>query len=94
MFPDNKLNLEILAEEANEIGHIKSKIIRFGSLDVYGHKGETNIERLETEIGHILAVIDILVANKVLNPDSVGRHKEEKFDKLQRYYNHKGPCDL
>lgn len=93
-YPDNRLNLEILAEEAAEICHIKSKVIRFGSLDIYGPKGETNKERLTEEVGHILAVIDILIAHGVIMGEHLKRHKVAKFDKLDCYYNYKGPDDL
>lgn len=67
-FPDTTLVLEKLSEEAAEVIQAKSKIIHFGLKDTYNntsnHPDQTNQEKLETEIAHFQAVVDILIAKK------------------------------
>lgn len=80
------LNLEIMSEECAEIQQIKSKIIRFG-IDDYHPKNEIpNREKLEQEIGHFLAMIDILIDNGLITTEGIENGKIHKFDKLPKWY--------
>jgi len=89
MFPDNKMNLEKLAEEAAEVICAKSKIIHFGLTDVYNntknHPDQTNVEKLETEIGHFQAVVDILIANGIVRPEKIEEAKPAKWEKMFKW---------
>ncbi len=93
-FPNDKLTLEKLAEEAAEVIQAKSKIIHFGLLDTYNntknHPDQTNQEKLETELGHLFAVVDILVARGIVRYDRIYGVKEEKWDKMEHWNKHKG----
>jgi len=93
MFPDNKLTLEILAEEASEIIQAKSKIIRFGLQDTYNDTSkpdQTNREKLEEEIGHFLAVVDVLTAKGIVRPEKIKEAKPIKWQKMYRWNQYKG----
>lgn len=85
-FADDQKNLEILAEEAAEVIQVKSKIVRFGMLDIYPEHGETNQARLEQEVGDFLVMVDILKARGVLTDAGLDRAKRSKLEKLQRWY--------
>ena len=76
-----KLYLELLAEEAAEVIHIKSKIIRFGLEDVYGDKG-TSKERLEEEIGHLLAAATMITELGLVRIPEMTKHS---FSKLEEW---------
>jgi len=93
LFDNPGLNLEILSEELSEaisymaeVIKIKSKVIRFGLANTNPDTGELNKELLEKEVGHVLAMIDILVANGILDKSELKKHKLNKFAKLQKYY--------
>ena len=73
-----KLYLELIAEEAAEVIHIKSKIIRFGLDDEYSDKG-TNKERLEEEIGHFMATLVLLREEGIINLKSCQNQTLEKL---------------
>lgn len=92
-FPDDKLTLEILAEEAAEIIQAKSKIIRFGFDDVFNETtrpDQTNIEKLETEIGHLFAVVDILIARGLVRKEVIENLKLPKWEKMKKWNQYKG----
>ena len=88
-FPDDKLTLEILAEEAAEICQAKSKIIRFGLDDIYvdneGEPVRTNRQKLEHEIKHLLAVIEVLEARGIISLEDVEQDKQDKWIKMQKW---------
>lgn len=56
--------LELIAEEAAEVLHIKSKTARhgFGSYHPLDVTQTTNRQLLEAEIGHLLAAVDLAIA--------------------------------
>ena len=85
-FKNQTLNLEILAEEAAEIIQIKSKIIRFGLYDYHPKNEMPNNEKLENEIGHFLAMVDILVHHGVIHLDNITKGRAEKLIKLKDWY--------
>lgn len=86
MFPDVRQNLEVLAEECAEVIVQKSKCVRFG-LDNYNPETRlSNNYLLDGEIGDLLAMVDILVANGVLNPKNIDFAKQEKWKKLNKWY--------
>ncbi len=85
-FTNDALNLEILAEEAAEVSQIKSKIIRFGLDDTYPERGKSNRHALEEEVGHFLAMVDILVIRGVITTDGIEKGREQKITKLPKWY--------
>ncbi|MCB1723258.1 MAG: hypothetical protein KDJ39_06140 [Gammaproteobacteria bacterium] len=85
-FPDLNKNLEILAEECAEVIQSKSKLIRFGLNHNHHVTGRPAVDHLQDEIGDVLAMIDILVAQQVLDPDELQAAKERKLKKLESWY--------
>jgi len=93
LFPDNRLNLEELAEEAAEVIQAKSKVCRFGLQDTFNNSldpDQTNQEKLEAEIGHFLAVVDVLVATNVLRYDRLEDAKPKKWLKMRMWQKYNG----
>ena len=89
-FENIPLNLEILAEEAAEVIQIKSKIIRFGLDNFNPETGENNLDALTKEIGHFLAMVEILGKNGVLDSDKISQSMSHKIKKLAKFYPNKG----
>jgi NTP pyrophosphatase (non-canonical NTP hydrolase) len=87
-YDNEKENLEILAEECAEVQQIKSKIARFGldDVNVLHPEGPTNRERLEQELGHIMAMVSILVAQGTISRDGIVAGEQHKLEKLYRWY--------
>lgn len=85
-FDNLTVNLEILAEEASEIIQAKSKIIRFGLDDYHPKNGLPNRQKLEEEIGHFLAVVDILVQQRIITDKGIRKGKVGKLKKMFEWY--------
>lgn len=83
-YQDDAKNLEILAEECAEVIQIKSKIIRFGLDDKYG--GLTNRERLEEEVGHVFALVDVLLHREIIRETAIDAARMRKLNLLERWY--------
>jgi hypothetical protein len=45
----------------------------------------THRERLTTEVGDLLAMVDLLVDSRVLDPSMIEMAKQAKTDKLRQY---------
>lgn len=84
---ENQINeaLCILQEECAEVTQAVSKIFRFGYDDEYN--GATNRQRLEEEIGDLLAMIDILVENSVISDSKLNEARINKKIKLKTWSN-------
>ncbi len=93
-FPDTSLVLEKLAEEAAEVIQAKSKIIHFGLKDTYNNNADrpdqTNQEKLETEIAHFQAVVDILIAKKIVRYHKMQSMKPAKWEKMKKWNDYNG----
>lgn len=77
--------LGILQEECAEAIQIASKIRRFG-LDVdHWKEGGTNRDRLENEIGDVMAMIDLLFEKKIISIDNINQFKIDKREKLKKW---------
>ena len=73
----------ILQEECSEVTQATSKCFRFGLDGVY--QDQSNRDRLEQELGDVLAMIDILVSQGVVSADDLQAAKQRKFDKLKQW---------
>jgi len=81
----NELNREalvILQEECAEVIQATSKCFRFG-LDNAHKSGATQRANLEMEIGDMLALVDILVNQGVVNTANINTAKANKIEKLK-----------
>ena len=92
-YMDTQLNLEILAEEASEVIEalsrvirMKSKIARFGLTDHHPKNMTPNNEALEEEIGHFLAMVEILTNQGVLSESRITAGAKKKKETLDLYY--------
>lgn len=77
--------LLILQEECMEVAHIANKAIRFGIDDSHPKTGIINRDALTQEVGHILAMIDILIKQKVIIKDEIYSGKFHKYEQLKKY---------
>jgi len=78
--------LVIAAEECNEVAQAISKTLRFGPDEVYPPIGRTNAQRICDEYNDLMAVIDMLVVEGVLDFTGIGvRQAMEKKAKVEKY---------
>jgi NTP pyrophosphatase (non-canonical NTP hydrolase) len=85
---ESKIQREILLisqEECAEVTQAISKVFRFG-IDAE-HKGQTNREHLEEEIGDLMCMIDLLIDNGIVSESAVMTAKNEKLNKLMTWSN-------
>jgi NTP pyrophosphatase (non-canonical NTP hydrolase) len=84
-----KETLLILQEECAEVTQAVSKVFRFGFDSVWPESdvGPNNKQKLEEEVGDLLAMIDILVETSVLSDASVNLARRMKKDKLRVWSN-------
>jgi NTP pyrophosphatase (non-canonical NTP hydrolase) len=76
--------LVITQEECAEVIQEISKIFRFGIDDPH-RLGITHREKLETEIGDLLTMIDLLICNDVITAQGLENAKRFKVEKLKRW---------
>jgi NTP pyrophosphatase (non-canonical NTP hydrolase) len=74
----------ITQEEAAEVIQEISKIFRFG-IDDSHRDGMTHRQRLTTEVGDLLAMVDLLIDSRVLDPSMIEMAKQAKTVKLRQY---------
>jgi NTP pyrophosphatase (non-canonical NTP hydrolase) len=80
--------LRILQEECAEVTQAVSKVFRFGSNRCHPDMNSpTNKERLEEEIGDLLAMVDILVEQCYLSDSNVNEARKYKKEKLKKWTN-------
>lgn len=79
--------MSILQEESAEIIQAVSKIFRFGYNSKHPDKDQTNREHLAEEIGDILAMIELLIKNEIVDWQAVESAKNKKYKKLQQWSN-------
>jgi NTP pyrophosphatase (non-canonical NTP hydrolase) len=77
--------LDILQEECAEVIVEVSKCRRFGIDSVHYRTGELHQAMLEQEIGDVLALVDILVDQGLLDQDALDSAKEAKRLKLMQW---------
>lgn len=78
--------LTILQEECAEVIQNVSKIKRFGLNESYTGQ-ETNRIRLEKEVGDVLAMVDYLIEQDILDHVSLLQCKIDKINKLKKFSN-------
>lgn len=75
--------LLILQEECGELTQAISKCFRFGKDSEWN--GTYNSDRLESEIGDVLAMIDILVENCYISDSKINEARKNKKEKLKKW---------
>ena len=84
MDPIDREVLVIAQEEAAEVIQEISKIFRFG-IDDQHRDGLTHRQKLCAEVGDLLAMIDLMMDQKLIDPVSVELAKQAKVQKLRKY---------
>lgn len=77
--------LGILQEECAEVIVEVSKIRRFGIDSVHYKTGQTHSAMLEAEVGDVLALVDILIEQGILNSEELALANERKKEKLKQW---------
>ena len=85
--------LEIMAEECNEVGQRKSKVLRFGFEEVQPNQPLTNKERLSREVGDLLFMIHLMLKLGLLDPLQIRIGETSKPDQLRKYMQNTPPDD-
>ena len=75
--------LLILQEECGELTQAISKCFRFGKDSKWNDT--TNLQRLESEIGDVLAMIDILVEKCYISDCNINEARQAKKEKLKKW---------
>lgn len=87
MITDHQKEVMIIAqEEAAEVIQEISKVFRFGIDDCH-RDGMTHRQRLETEIGDLLCMIDLMMDHRLIDPVGVEIARQAKITKLRQYSN-------
>lgn len=76
--------LVIAQEEAAEVIQEIAKIFRFG-LEQTHQDSVCHREKLETEVGDLLCMIDLMIDNGLIDPTKVELARTAKVDKLKKY---------
>lgn len=80
--------LVILQEECAEVIVEISKCFRFGPDQMMQGANETNIQRLQKELGDLQAMIELLVNSNVgVTSKGISKAKKQKFEKLKTWSN-------
>lgn len=79
--------LDILQEECAEVIVEVSKCRRFGLDSLHYKTGQAHKEMLANEIGDVLAMVDILLEQGILNQNKLDQAKQAKRDKLKLWSN-------
>lgn len=78
--------LIILQEECAEVIVEVSKCMRFGPDQILQGTDETNMQRLQKEIGDLQAMIELLIDQKVgVSLKDINKAKRKKFQKLKQF---------
>jgi NTP pyrophosphatase (non-canonical NTP hydrolase) len=77
--------LGILQEECAEVIVEVSKIRRFGIDSVHYKTGQPHSAMLEAEVGDVLALVDILIEQGILNSEELALANERKKEKLKQW---------
>lgn len=88
MNEDTREILIILQEECAEVIVEISKCFRFGPDQMMQGMEETNIQRLQKELGDLMAMVELLVENNVgVTHEDILTAKLKKFEKLKIWSN-------
>jgi NTP pyrophosphatase (non-canonical NTP hydrolase) len=80
--------LLITQEECAEVTQAISKLFRFGFDTRYPNADSpSNQERLEEEVGDLLAMIDILVEKCIITDSNINKARNMKKQKLAKWSN-------
>ena len=79
--------MNITMEECAEVTQAISKIFRFGLESVHPETGINNKEHLETEIGDLRAMLELLIMSHNLSRTNITKAYRNKNEKLLKWSN-------
>lgn len=74
-----------LIEECQEVAQRACKSHRFGIDEVQVTQHKSNYDRLSEEVGDLIAVISVLIQQKLISEDIIDTQFEIKLGKLKKY---------
>lgn len=77
--------LSCLAEECTEVGQRVSKALRFGLAEVQPGQSLTNAERIMEEFTDLVSVVEMLIAEGVLQDRLSPERVEAKQTKIEKF---------
>jgi len=85
---ETKEILTILGEECAEVIVEISKCMRFGPDQIMSGRELTNLQRLQNEIGDVLAMVELLTDKHIgITTQGLKKAKKSKFEKLSVWSN-------
>ena len=78
-----KETLTVTFEECGEVIVVISKILRFGFDSRYPENGEPNLYKLETELGQVLCMIELLKKQGLISETNLEIASKAKYEKLK-----------
>lgn len=85
MYSKTQEALDILQEECAEVIVEVSKCRRFGLESIHYKTNIKHSKMLELEVGDVLALVDILIEQGVLDTNCLVKAKEAKKEKLKKW---------
>jgi NTP pyrophosphatase (non-canonical NTP hydrolase) len=79
--------LIILQEECGEVVQDIAKCFRFGPDQMVHNGNETNLQRLESELGDLQAMIGLLIREGAVSTEGVEAARLRKLEKLRVWSN-------
>jgi NTP pyrophosphatase (non-canonical NTP hydrolase) len=79
--------MSIFQEESAEVIQAISKIFRFGYDSKHPDSNQTNREHLAEEVGDLIAMVQLLIENEIVDWRDVEIAKDRKFEKLKKWSN-------
>ena len=76
--------LVIAQEEAAEVIQEISKVFRLG-IDDRHRDGMTHREKLQTEVGDLLCMIDLMIDHRLIDPTQLEIARQAKVGKLKKF---------
>lgn len=77
--------LLVAQEECAEVIQAISKCFRFGLDNVKPGKPKTNREHLEEELGDLMAMMNLMCDNGLVNVDNIENAARDKVEKLKQW---------
>jgi len=77
--------LNILQEECAEVIQMVSKCRRFGIDNIHIKSEMPNRDKLTEEIGDMLAMVELLIENNVINAEELAGARVAKIEKLKKW---------
>lgn len=85
MTESEKEVLSIAQEECAEVIQSISKVFRFGMTESYD--GQTNQQRLESELGDLLCMVELMIEKNLVNRKNISQSLLNKRKRLETWSN-------